>query len=255
MIYMIFAIVLILFIYSIIEYRTIETVKLTGKDFGVTTVHGINIIFISDIQYDLFGRFFQHKLMKKLVKKINDLEPDLVLFGGDYIHHWSKYHHVFDYLHEIKGRKVGVLGNHDYIDIKKVMIGCRYAEIELLVNETYTFKDITIVGLDDLKQGKPSMPQLEDGFKLLLIHEPDDFESIIHKYKFDISLAGHLHGGQVTLFGQYAPILPTLYNQSYRYGLIKRLDQTIYVTSGLGGFVFGLPIRFFASPEIVQIEL
>lgn len=241
-------------IYSFYEYQNIQITKITGEDFNIEEQFGLKIIYIADIQYDYLGIFFNKKLMIKVVDLINQQQPDLVIFGGDYIHH--KGNQVFEYLKNINTMKIGILGNHDYFDLESVIEGCKHANIKLLINESITIHEITFIGLDNSRMGTPQLPRInENNFNVLLVHDPDDFEQLSQNYQFDMALAGHLHGGQVTLFGKYAPILPSAYKQKYRHGLIKNNTNTIYVTSGLGGFVFGLPIRFFAKPEIVLIDL
>lgn len=245
----------ILFIYALYEYRNIQKVNLSYKDFKLEKQMGLKIIFLSDIQYDFKGLFFQKKLMRKVVAMINQESPDLVLFGGDYIHQAGSTEMVFDYLKDIHADKIGILGNHDYKDVEGVKEGCEKAGINLLINETVQYKGINITGLDDLRDGNPKMPKISDiDNNILLIHEPDDFENYIDDYTFDITLSGHHHAGQVNLFGLYAPIVPSKYKNRYLHGLIERKDKYIYVSSGLGGLVFFLPIRFFAKPEIVVIE-
>lgn len=245
---------LISFLYALFEYRNIQETHILKERFNIKKTFGLRIIFISDIQYDYLGTFFNKKLIIKVVNKINELQPDLVIFGGDYIHHKGK--SVFKYLNNIKAKKIGILGNHDYFDIESVIEGCKEANIKLLINESITLHNINFIGVDNSRMGSPHLPNIdEDNFNVLLVHDPDDFETLSNKHHFDMALSGHLHGGQITLFGKYAPILPSRYKQKYRYGLVKNKSSIVYVTSGLGGFVFGLPIRFFAKPEIVVIDL
>lgn len=245
-----------LFVYALYEYRNIQKVTLTRDDFNITQKHDLKIVYLSDFQYDLSDFYFNHRLMKKVVKLVNEENPDLVLLGGDYIHKKGNQYPVFDYLKQIDAPKIGVLGNHDYKDVENVIKKCKEAKIKLLVNQTTKFKDINIIGLDDLRDGHPKLPHYhKDEFNLLLIHEPDDFENYITNDHFDITLAGHHHAGQINFFGLYAPIVPSIHKQRYLHGLITRNNRKIYVSSGLGGWVFFLPIRFFAKPEIVILEI
>lgn len=245
---------LISLLYALYEYRNVQETHVFKESFNIEKTFGLRIVFISDIQYDYLGTFFNKKLIIKVVTKINELQPDLVIFGGDYIHHKGK--SVFKYLNNIEAKKVGILGNHDYFDLDSVIQGCQEANIRLLINESITLHNITFIGLDNSRMGSPHLPHIDEGdFNVLLVHDPDDFERLSNKHHFDMTLSGHLHGGQITLFGKYAPILPSRYKQKYRYGLVKNNTSIVYVTSGLGGFVFGLPIRFFAKPEIVVINL
>ena len=63
-----------------------------------------------------------------------------------------------------------------------------------------------------------------------------------------MTLTGHTHGGQVSLFGLRA----TKFKYAEDYGLYREGDQQLYVTCGIGGLI---PFRFGISPEIVVITL
>ena len=83
------------------------------------------IVFISDIHY---GKFFREKRLINVVDKINKLEADIIIIGGDYLDIAVKSKRdvstyldsEFEILRRIKV-KVGiytVLGNHDYYNKK-----------------------------------------------------------------------------------------------------------------------------------------
>ena len=74
------------------------------------------------------------------------------------------------------------------------------------------------------------------------------------KERADMTLAGHTHGGQITLFGLilWAEIK---HPWKYGYGLKEYDGHKIYTTSGVGGGAFEMFIRFFAQPEIVVLKL
>lgn len=74
------------------------------------------------------------------------------------------------------------------------------------------------------------------------------------KNRSDITLAGHTHGGQITLFGLIL-LAEIKHPWKYGYGLKEYDGHKIYTTSGVGGSAFELFIRFFAQPEIVVLKL
>jgi predicted MPP superfamily phosphohydrolase len=47
--------------------------------------------------------------------------------------------------------------------------------------------------------------------------------------------------------------VPSIYGQKYRSGIIENMQTTVIVTNGIGT-IFP-PVRFFARPEIIVIEL
>ncbi len=90
-----------------------------------------------------------------------------------------------------------------------------------------------------------------DGFKLLLCHHPEYYSKYLEKYKFDLILSGHAHGGQVRIFGRglYAPgqgILP-----KYTAGVH---DGGLVIGTGLCN-TGGIIPRLFNPREIVTVEL
>jgi len=87
---------------------------------------------------------------------------------------------------------------------------------------------------------------------VLVTHDPDWIERF-GGAPVDLVLAGHTHGGQVTLFGLWAPNTRSRYGQKYRAGLVRSGPVPVWVTTGVGTTV--LPLRWFARPEIVLLTL
>ncbi|HEX2957049.1 MAG TPA: metallophosphoesterase, partial [Chitinispirillaceae bacterium] len=59
--------------------------------------------------------------------------------------------------------------------------------------------------------------------------------------------------GQVTLFGLYAPKVPSRYGQRFRTGKFSFNSIQVIVSNGIGTVL--LPIRFFARPQILVVKL
>jgi predicted MPP superfamily phosphohydrolase len=85
----------------------------------------------------------------------------------------------------------------------------------------------------------------------LLIHYPEWIEQL-GTNKFDVALAGHTHGGQVRI-PFYGPIVLPSGTGKYDLGLFRTDAGPLYVSSGVGYFVFN--IRFRCRPEIVIFEI
>ncbi|MEN6573417.1 MAG: metallophosphoesterase, partial [Methanobacterium aggregans] len=65
--------------------------------------------------------------------------------------------------------------------------------------------------------------------------------------------AGHTHGGQVTLFGLWAPFYNSRYGQEYVSGIKKSGNSTMIISNGIG--TVNVPVRFSAKPQIVVVTL
>lgn len=254
----------LLLIYSFIEpyWLQINTYKISSKDIPAA-FNGTRIVFISDIHH---GPFFSRERLRNLVNQINSLHPDIVLLGGDYEHRDKKYMEpCFSELARISAPlgKYGVLGNHDHWEEAGLCReSMRKAGITNLNEQGIWLKRqgerIKIAGIDDFWYHRnPDLPRITDDtnpqdFVLMVSHNPDVVEQI-RDSRIDLVLSGHTHGGQVTLFGQWAPIIPSAYGQKYRYGFVKTEYTTVYVTSGIGTIT--PPVRFCARPEIAVFEL
>jgi uncharacterized protein len=87
---------------------------------------------------------------------------------------------------------------------------------------------------------------------VLLSHNPDVFP-VAARQGYDLMLAGHTHGGQVTVEILDQSISAARFLTHYVYGLYRRGAATAYVTRGIG--TIGLPARIGAPPEISVLRL
>ncbi len=218
---------------------------------------GYKITFVSDIHH---GPYLSYERVEKLRDKINKLDSDLVLFGGDYVHRGPAYvAPVFDALTGIfsKDGIFGVLGNHDHWDgEQETRDGFLRAGITDIDNKRVVVPKgdsmIHISGVGDFNEDTQEYTRDEEVYSILVSHNPD-YAVELSEDKPNLMLSGHTHGGQVTFFGLWAPFIPSKYGNKFRYGEIDYNDIKMIVTSGVGTIT--PPIRFFARPEIVVITL
>ncbi len=225
----------------------------------------IKVVFISDIHY---GDYYYKGRLKNIVKKINNLTPDIVIIGGDYLSYEKNREikeevlsRLFSELKKIKSKHgvITVLGNHDYYLNKKMPLlfdHIKNNKIILLKNTArqMNINDNTIIlqGTDDLKEGCIDISKLHSNqayLNILISHNPDFFEK--YPVYFDIALSGHTHGGQITILGMYSPLTGSEYGQKYVRNINKNSKSIIITTKGLGCSM--LPFRFFAVPEIIEL--
>jgi len=154
------------------------------------------------------------------------------------------------------------LGNHDYWeDPIKTQDCMQNANIHNIENNSFWVKrnqdSIKIGGVGDLWENTQIVENTindvkESDYCILVSHNPDYCEQI-KTDKIDLVLSGHTHGGQVSLFGFWSPVVPAEFGQKYCYGLKKNENFSIYITSGVGSVT--PPVRFFMRPEIVEFNL
>jgi predicted MPP superfamily phosphohydrolase len=242
-----------------------QWLKVNSFDFQSNNIpeafSGKKIVFLSDLH---LGFYFSNQRTAKLVETINQLEPDIIIFGGDFIDRNVKYTEPrFDGLKDLKARlgKFGVLGNHDnVINANLIKREMQEAGITFLDNKAEWIQignqKIKIGGVGDLwtswQNLEPTVADVgKDDFVILVSHNPD-YAPKIKNDLIDLVLSGHTHAGQVTFFGLGA-IMRSKYGQKFRYGLVDLGNTKVYITSGVGSTV--APIRFFARPEIVLVTL
>ena len=91
-----------------------------------------------------------------------------------------------------------------------------------------------------------------DTANILLSHNPNTFDRAA-ELGIDLSLAGHTHGGQVTLEFVSPALSPSRLITQYVRGWFEKQGSQLYVNRGIG--TIGVPIRFDAPPEVTLFEL
>ena len=87
---------------------------------------------------------------------------------------------------------------------------------------------------------------------VLLSHNPDVFPVAAHQ-GYNLLLAGHTHGGQVSVEILDQDINPARFFTPFVYGLYRSGGAAAYVTRGIG--TIGIPARIGAPPEISLLRL
>ncbi len=222
---------------------------------------GTRIAFITDLHYP---SYFKSKHLDSLVKSLDSLSCDILCLGGDFHEDESLIAELFEKLGSINYPlgAYGVLGNNDYErGYDKVVVEMLKNNINCLEHQVDTiWKDkefILMAGVRDPfnleKNGvSPTLALSEDDFVILITHTPDYAEDVPITNS-DIVLAGHTHGGQVSLFG-FAPVVPSKYDQRFLRGLVYNSKGIpMIVSNGIGTSTYD--IRVGAPSEIVVVTL
>lgn len=227
--------------------------------------HDIKIIQISDLHIKSLS-----SQLEKIIQKINEHHPDLIVFTGDSVDEIDKLS-VFDEFLSLLDKdiqKIAILGNWEYwgkINLQKLNEIYKQHNCKLLINERKYFninnKSICLSGLDDYIGGRPDFDKTFTNYKeadyhIILNHCPgynDDIIAKAHEIDMGISLilSGHTHGGQINYFGR-VPMLP---EGSGRYvkGWYKKRGISMYVSKGIGTSIY--PIRLGARSEVAVFYL
>ena len=231
---------------------------------------GFTIAHLSDFHYD---EVFSITPIKKAIRIVNGLNPDLVVLTGDFvttsfgsIHKQPKAARVAEpcakLLRELRSRlgSVAVLGNHDVeADAGFITEALEAHGISVLRNQSRVVERdgsrLWFCGLDSLASHPHLDLTLRDVPKnepaVLSVHEPD-FADVASRHPIDLQLSGHSHGGQIWIPGIGAPWLPR-FARKYPRGQYHVGAMALYTNIGLG--TIRLPVRLNCIPEVTLITL
>lgn len=253
-----FTVALILFIWSVfVEPNVLRTTKYQIPD---SDLKGLKVVFAADFHYKPYEKW----RLERDVKAINSQNPDIVLLGGDYVNGHKKgftlpIGEISAEFSKIKSKYgiYAVLGNHDgWQDEDGITKSLSDNGIKVLKNSAVRIeaqKPFYIAGVEDMQTGNPDTDKaLEDinAPVILLSHTPDIIESV--PYSVNLTLAGHLHGGQVVIPFHGAIIVPSKFGTKFASGFFNEKGKKLLVSKGLGNSI--LPLRFNCPPEIVLIK-
>ena len=234
------------------------------------------IALVSDLHLGTFGK--RRGFCRRLVRAVNEEQPDVILFIGDLVN--SKAEEIKPFLGILPKFKAkmgvfSILGNHDYCiygdfdndnELKKNIVTIINAEKsfgwDILINENRELningQAIFLIGVEN--NGKPPFPQRadlnkamkgvpNDAFKILMSHDPTHWrQQVVNKTNIPLTLSGHTHGMQFSILG----FNPARLVYKEWGGTYKEKDQTLFVSIGVGG---NMAFRFGAWAEFNVITL
>lgn len=260
----IFIYILLIIGLIIIYSRYIATTGIQIKEYSVInnkipeSFKGFKVVHFSDLKY---GSTTDQKYLKKLVNKINELNPDIIIFTGDLIA--SNYKltdndkkSIIENLNKLDPKIdiYSIRGDNDINETyNSIITQTKIIEINNLNKLIYYKGDtpIMLIGLDDSINGNQSLDMAfnyeeNNYYKILITHEPDTYEKIKDK-NIDLFLAGHSLNGQVRL-----PFIGSVYTPTGAkkyYDSKYKIDNTeIYISNGLG--TSKIPYRLNNRPSI-----
>jgi predicted MPP superfamily phosphohydrolase len=226
---------------------------------------GLRILQLSDIH---LSAFLSEGEFARVIDAALHLHPHLAVVTGDLISGRSDpLDACIRQLARLKADAgvFGCMGNHerytraeDYTARQSARLGIRFLRREA---QTLRFGNATLnlAGLDFESQ-RDRRRYLRDAERLivpgatnvLLQHNPDVFP-VAARQGYNLLLAGHTHGGQVTVEILDRSINPARFFTPYVYGLYRQGNAAAYVTRGIG--TIGIPARIGAAPEISLLRL
>ena len=228
------------------------SIEIPKKSSGIPQ---LKIAFVSDFH---FRETTSRHLMERFIKKVNAVNPDVVLIGGDVLEGDRQGEKLDEFEAQFRRLKpkygvYGVPGNHDLHRANAMPFFDR-AGIRVLKDTVEKIDNaIYLVGRNDGRSsGRKSIEELlRDCDRsmpvIVLEHRPTDLDNVSHSGT-DILLSGHTHNGQLFPVNFIAQ---RHYELSWGYKLKNRTH--VFVTSGIQ--VWGPPVRTAGASEILIVNV
>ena len=224
---------------------------------------GYTLIHITDPHFDSLPGT---RMVDKIIECVSSVPAvDICVLTGDYRRGiQGNFRQILSAMHQLalaidaKDGIVATLGNHDTV----LMVNeFEKMNIRVLANESISIergKDkIHFTGIDDVHyyytpMAVEAFDQAPAGFKIALVHSPELFD-LAAEHGYALYLAGHTHGGQITLPNK-KPIIKHLHNGKHlAVGWWQHGTMQGYTSNGAG--VSGLPVRYNTRGEVTLITL
>lgn len=274
--FLVYAPLRIIYDYNSVSIRIVEYKK---ADLPAV-LENFKIAFVSDIQAD---RYTNEARLIKFINNVNSVNPDLILIAGDIITTGSDYIQTGAKTLGMLNSKYGIyscIGDHDNWayrndyskSIMEITSALKENKIEMLNNTkktinidsaqiqitfvTNTYVQSVQVELLDSLSSAPA-----GDLNIFLTHQPKpDLIEAAAKNNYDLFLAGHTHGGQITFLFPFIHLSPTMFETKYIRGDFwfparpaGGGEMLMVVTRGLGMSL--APIRYNSTPEVTLIVL
>ena len=216
-------------------------------------VASYTIVQLTDVHV---GTLIGHRFVAELVRRVNAVEPDLVVITGDLVDGpLADLRPAVEPLRDLRARDgvFAITGNHEYYWQPEPWLGhLRSLGVRVLRNEHVTVRGVlALAGTEDpiahedvsraVADRDPELPLV------LLAHRP---RTVIRAMNagVDLQLSGHTHGGQLLPFGWLARLWDPKVAGLARFG-----PTWLYVSQGTG--YWGPPLRVGTHCEIAVLTL
>lgn len=242
-------------------FKVAETqIKKEGLPDGLTN---LKIMQFGDL---LINDDTDIKRLEKVVKEINDINPEVVIFNGDIFNskksisqeNIKKVSKLFKKI-DCKLYKYAVIGDNDSKNLNEFYKVMEEGDFKVLDNESvYLFykdvKPIKITGLsnlDNVNSALTMQDNLETALNIVVSHFPD-YVSYVKSSDADVFLAGHSLHGQINV-PFVGGVIKKEWAKKYINSYYNVDGINLYITGGIG--TENGHFRFLNKPEINLYKL
>lgn len=225
------------------KYIFINEHKITDKKIP-NSFHGLKIVQISDLLYPSL----KSNDLDKLIKKINELKPDILIFTGNIKRNnyeltkkdITTLNNFFNSLNS-NIKKYAIYGNNDNDNLKLIFENTNFLILDNQEDIIYNGENesIKIIGFNAKKLDFSNITESND-YTICLLSNPDKITKVSNTCQ--VVFSGETLGGEIKL-----PFTKGLDNHTY-YKNYYLINQTkLYINNGLGN---NYNLRLFNHPSI-----
>ena len=224
------------------------------------------VVLLSDIHVGTLGRVEQ-----QVLKKLDDLKPDLLFLTGDYVRWKGDYEAPLEFLSRLEAKSgvYAVMGDYDYSNSRKSCLFCheRGSGKATQRHKVRFLRDSSVLldlgdgpfwlaGWDEVRNhafpATPVHPHKPSFLpSIILSHNPLNFD-LLGPETGAIMLSGDTHGGQIWLPSFVWKMIGYEKNARFNQGLFYRGKNTLFVSRGIG--TSHIRLRICRRPEIVVLH-
>lgn len=225
------------------RYTFVNEHKITDKKIP-NSFHGLKIVQISDLLYPSL----KSNDLDKLIKKINELKPDILVFTGNIKRNnyeltkkdITTLNKFFNSLNS-NIKKYAIYGNNDNDNLKLIFENTNFLILDNQEDIIYNGENesIKIIGFNAKKLDFSNITESND-YTICLLSNPDKITKVSNTCQ--VVFSGETLGGEIKL-----PFTKGLDNHTY-YKNYYLINQTkLYINNGLGN---NYNLRLFNHPSI-----
>jgi hypothetical protein len=224
---------------------------------------GLRIVQLTDIH---LSPFLSERELARAVDMANEARAHLALVTGDLI--TARRDPLDTCLRQLSRLRAdagvfGCMGNHeiyanteDYVEGHGARVGHHYLR-QRAESLKFGQSALNLAGVDYQRMREPYLVGAERmvapaAFNILLSHNPDVFP-VAARQGYQLTIAGHTHGGQVRVEILRQDLNIARFFTPYVDGLYRQGEAAIFVSRGIG--TIGLPARLGAPPEVSLLRL
>lgn len=247
---------IILIVLIILYSKYINTTGLKVKEIPIydnnlpSAYNGLKVAHFSDIHY---GRTTNEDELKLIVKKLNNLNADIIIFTGDLFDYSDikdeEIELLTKYFQEIEANqfKFACIGDYDeaYIDkYTKILNDSNFILLNNSSKLVYNNNSIPLNFIGITNNEKIEELYKDNYYNITIMHQPDLIKEISNT---NLAFAGHSLGGQIKL--PYIGGLRKIEGATNYINEFYQINNTkLYISSGIGTQDYSF--RLFNKPSI-----